>query len=285
MLTTNWSAASPLTPLRFWSIDIAVPVLDRRADLQRVGPPERSGSGTRRGTCGCSSRRPRQRVTPPIVPLGPVSVTCDAVKVAGLISSLNVSCTELSGEAPCPSRSASRRRRTPRRCCRRQPPRSATPPVVTLPVSAGSAVVWSRTASITWLIDQVGMRSLHQGDRAGDERRRHRRAAHRRVAAAVRAQDVHARGGQLDRARAVVRPARQRAVAVDGRDRRSRWGTATNTRRVKTDDVSSLVPLLPAAATTITPCWLAYWIAEPIVASHPLPPQLALITLAPWSTA
>ena len=37
-------------------------------------------------------------VTPLIVPPGPVSVTCDGVKVAGLISSLNVSCTELRPE-------------------------------------------------------------------------------------------------------------------------------------------------------------------------------------------
>ena len=41
-------------------------------------------------------------VTPLMVPFGPVSVTCDGVKVAGLISSLKVNCTELRGEAPVP---------------------------------------------------------------------------------------------------------------------------------------------------------------------------------------
>ena len=39
-------------------------------------------------------------VTPLIVPPGPVRVTCDAVKVAGLISSLKFSCTELRPEPP-----------------------------------------------------------------------------------------------------------------------------------------------------------------------------------------
>ena len=34
--------------------------------------------------------------------------------------------------------------------------RVTMPPVVTLPARAGSGVVWSRTASMTWLIDQVG---------------------------------------------------------------------------------------------------------------------------------
>ena len=45
--------------------------------------------------------------------------------------------------------------------------------------------------------------------------------------------------------------------------------------------VSSSALLLPAAATMITPCWSAYWIAASIVESVPVPPQLALMTLAP----
>src|SRR4051794_34823046 len=53
----------------------------------------------------------------------------------------------------------------------------------------------------------------------------------------------------------------------------------------KVPALSSLVPLLPAAQTMITPCWLAYWSAFWITSSVPGPPQLALITLAPWSTA
>ena len=35
-------------------------------------------------------------------------------------------------------------------------PTFTTPPVVTLPASAGSGVTVSSTASMTWLIDQVG---------------------------------------------------------------------------------------------------------------------------------
>src|SRR5271168_2984739 len=49
--------------------------------------------------------------------------------------------------------------------------------------------------------------------------------------------------------------------------------------------VSSSAPLLPAAATTITPFWSAYARAAAMVGSVPVPPQLALMTLAPWLTA
>src|SRR5213595_1774172 len=51
------------------------------------------------------------------------------------------------------------------------------------------------------------------------------------------------------------------------------------------NEVSSFEPLLPAAATRITPLEAAYWIASSIVGLSPPPPQLALTTLAPWSTA
>ena len=51
------------------------------------------------------------------------------------------------------------------------------PPVVTMPARLGSGVVWSSTASMTWLIDQVGMGGLDQRDRAGDQGRGHRGAA------------------------------------------------------------------------------------------------------------
>ncbi len=49
--------------------------------------------------------------------------------------------------------------------------------------------------------------------------------------------------------------------------------------------VSSFEPLLPAAQTMITPCWSAYWIAVAMIGVRPGPPQLALMTLAPLSTA
>src|SRR5262245_61658759 len=91
-----------------------------------------------------------------MAPPGPVKLTCAGVKVAGLISSLKVSCTELRGElldhwpmglaettyAPFGLATAAAAFRRP--------------PVVTLPTRLGSAVVWSRIASMTWLIDQLG---------------------------------------------------------------------------------------------------------------------------------
>ena len=49
--------------------------------------------------------------------------------------------------------------------------------------------------------------------------------------------------------------------------------------------VSSALAPGPAAATMITLFWSAYWMAAAMGASVPVPPQLALMTLAPWLTA
>src|SRR3954466_15654850 len=49
--------------------------------------------------------------------------------------------------------------------------------------------------------------------------------------------------------------------------------------------VSRLAASLPAAATTMTPCAFAYSMAALSAAVVPGPPQDALTTSAPWSTA
>ena len=117
------------------------------------------------------------------VPPGAESVTCDGVKVAGLISSLNVTWMLEKPVPPAivplgvdettygPSVLATAAAAL------------TMPPDVTLPTSCG--VGRGRVEDrVDHLAHRPGrVRGLHQGDRAGDQRRGHRRAAVRRVSA------------------------------------------------------------------------------------------------------
>ena len=78
------------------------------------------------------------------------------MKVAGLISSLKSSVTELKPELLLTEPSGVAETTYGPSVLATAAAALTMPPVVTLPTRLGSGVVVSRTASMTWLIDQLG---------------------------------------------------------------------------------------------------------------------------------